>query len=229
MASESDYTPHPQFESGSLILIFGQSQSGKSSWLTQAIIEHKAHWKQKIKRLIYIYKEDDANSAKLKKHFKNGIFLKSIPDDLEDMVEPSCTLVVFDDFQIDLSSKRNVKMLKKWGTIKLHHDDFCCAITLQNYDVFYKRNELNFLLYQTSSLVLFRSLNNFCALKRFLNAYEIRLKENDTLYDVFKKFVQSKPYSHLIINLSPKLKSPQVYSQVLFNDDRPLLIFHEDC
>ena len=98
---------------------------------------------------------------------------------MEELIEPQSTLIWFDDFQMDLCEKRNVKLLKKWGTISLHHENFSCLVTLQNYDVFYKRNELNFLLYQTSSIVLFRSLNNFCALKRFLNAYEIKLKGNE--------------------------------------------------
>ena len=191
-------------------------------------MEHSEHFGQKMKRLIYIYKEDDENSKALKKKFKNGIFLKNIPDDIEEMIEPGKTIVCIDDFQMDLCEKRHVKMLKRWGTVSLHHWNFSLIITLQSYDVFYKRNELNFLLYQTKSIILFRSLNNFCALKRFLNAYEIRLQGNATLYEVFKTFVQSKPYSHIIVNLSPKLKSPQVYSQILLCDDRPLLLFHED-
>ena len=202
--------------------------SGKSSWLKNAILEHKQHFKQKMKVLIYIYKEDDENSRELQKKFKNGIFLKSIPENIEEMIEPNSTIICIDDFQLDLGEKHHIKMLKKWGNVRLHHWNFTCLITLQTYDVFYKRNELNFLLYQTSSIVLFRSLNNFCALKRFLNAYEIKLKGNATLYEVFKTFVQSKPYSHIIVNLSPKLKSPQVYSQILLCDDRPLLLFHED-
>ena len=106
--------------------------------------------------------------------------------------------------------------------------DLMLFVTFQDYEIFYRRHDLNFLLFQTSWIVLFRSLNNFCSLKRFLNSYEIKLKGGETLYELFKKFVQGEPYSYIIVNLSTRLKFPQVYSQILFSDDRPLLIFHEE-
>lgn len=224
----ADFTDPPKFSSNSMTVIFGQSGSGKSSWLAEVLIEHSIHFERKCKQLIYVSKYDTATVKKLKKHFKSGLFLDEIPSNLEDMVEPSKSVIVFDDCQNDLRSKENIKMMKRLTTIKLHHMDLMLFVTFQDYEIFYRRHDLNFLLFQTSCIVLFRSLNNFCSLKRFLNSYEIKLKGGETLYELFKKFVQGEPYSYIIVNLSTRLKFPQVYSQILFSDDRPLLIFHEE-
>ena len=229
MCSKSDFTEPPKFQSSSLTLIFGQSGSGKSTWLTDCLIEHNIHFERKVKQLIYVSKHTDKNVKKLKSKFKAGMFINEIPTNLEQILEPSKTVIVFDDCQQELlQSKEKIRMLKRLATISIHHDDLMVFITFQDYEIFYKRNELNFLLFQTSCIILFRSLNNFCSLKRFLNSYEVKLKGGETLYNLFKKFVQGQPFSHIIINLSTKLKCPQVYSQILFCDDRPLLIFHEE-
>lgn len=229
MAENDYFTDPPKFQSSSLTLIFGQSGSGKSTWLTDCLIEHDIHFERKVKQLIYVSKHCDKNVKKLKSKFKAGMFLSEIPENLEEVLVPSKSVVVFDDCQQELlQSKEKIRMLKRLATIQIHHMDLMVFITFQDYEIFYKRNDLNFLLFQTSCIVLFRSLNNFCSLKRFLNSYEVKLKGGESLYNLFKKFVQCEPFSHIIVNLSTKLKSPQVYSQILFCDDRPLLIFHEE-
>ena len=177
MCSETHLTEPPKFQSSSLTLIFGQSGSGKSTWLTECLLEHEIHFERKIKQLIYVSKHTDKNVKRLKKKFKAGMFLNEIPSNLEDIVEPSKSVVVFDDCQQELlQSKEKIRMLKRLATISIHHLDLMFFLTFQDYEIFYKRSELNFLLFQTSCIILFRSLNNFCSLKRFLNSYEVKLK-----------------------------------------------------
>ena len=66
------------------------------------------------------------------------------------------------------------------------------------------------------------------SLKRFLNAFNATLKQNSDLFSVFKSYVLESPYNYILINLSPDLAKPEVYSQVLMSDSRPLLIFHQE-
>ena len=106
MCSKSDFTEPPKFQSSSLTLIFGQSGSGKSTWLTDCLIEHNIHFERKVKQLIYVSKHTDKNVKKLKSKFKAGMFINEIPTNLEEILEPSKTVIVFDDFNRNFSSRK---------------------------------------------------------------------------------------------------------------------------
>ena len=64
------------------------SQCGKSTMIRHLLVED--HWGPKgFDQLVYIYKEEDNNVKELMKHFgKNGIFLKEIPNDLDEILVP---------------------------------------------------------------------------------------------------------------------------------------------
>ena len=98
-------------------------------------------------------------------------------------------------------------------------------LLLQSYDCFMKKNPLNPAVQNCEKLILFRSMSNFTSLKRWLNGYCIRLKGNQTLYEVYKEHILADRFAYLIIDLSHDLKSPRVYSHILHNDKRPLIVF----
>ena len=172
----------------------------------------------------------DKNIKELQEKFgKNGYFMTAIPSNLEEMVIEKHSAIVLDDMELTLEKDKEQRdLVMKLALISCHHKETHIFISLQSYNVFYKKSTLNPLLYQATSLILFRSINTVGSLKRFLNSYDIKLKKNSTLYDVFKLYVQEKKYNYLILNMAPCLERPEVYSQILFSDTRPLLLFHEE-
>ena len=58
--------------------------------MKNVLLEHRIHFGgDRIDQLVYVYKEEDSNIQELKKQFaKNGLFLTSIPDDLETILIP---------------------------------------------------------------------------------------------------------------------------------------------
>lgn len=208
--------------------MFFFSQSGKTTFIKNLLLEREVHFKETINQLIYIYREEDENIQVLKKHFKkNGTFLTNIPEDLEEILIPAKSICVIDDNEQNLTAdKSKLKILKYLGDVGVHHKKLIVFVLLQTFGCFYKRHVLNSILYQATSLILFRSVSNFSSLKRWLNSYEITLKGNQTLYEVFKNFVQKERYAYLILNIAPSLETPKVYNQILLCDSRPMLIFH---
>ena len=228
--AENPFTEHPCFENGSLVLLLGQSRSGKSSFVQSVLMESQHQFRSKIKQLIYVYQADDDNIKKLQKKFgKNGMFLKSIPGNLDELLIESHSVLVLDDMELILEKNKEIRdQVMKLALITCHHKKTHVFISMQSYNVFYKKSPLNSLLFQSTSLVLFRSINTVGSLKRFLNAFDFKLKNNCTLWDIFKTYVQEKKYNYLVMNMAPCLDQAQIYSQILFCDSRPLIIFHEE-
>ena len=122
-------------------------------------------------------------------------------------------------------SREKTKLMQDLAKIYTHHNKYLVFMLLQSYDCFYKRHPLNGILQNSTFLVLFKSVSNFTSLKRWLNGYCVRLKGNQTLYDVYRDHMLADRYAYLIVDLSHSLKSPHVYSNILHSDKRPMLVF----
>ena len=85
---------------------------------------------------------------------------------------------------------------------------------------------MNTILQQTTRIFIFKSISNFASLKRWLNGYSIKLKSNQSLFECFQDVISGDKYAYLVLDLSPNLDKPHVYSQILYADPRPLLVFH---
>ena len=204
---------------------------GKSTLLRQMLME-KEQFENSIDQLVYIYTVDDENIEKLKKKFgKRGLFLKEIPDNLHEMMIPKKSVLCIDDKEHEIiSDKKKLSLIHSLASVFIHHNSLICFLCLQTYDCFYKRSKINFCLQNCSHLILFKSVSNFTSLKRWLNGYAIKLKANQTLFDCFQERIIGDKYAYLVLDLSPSLKSPHVYSNILLADPRPLLVFHvEEC
>ena len=175
-----------------------------------------------------ILREEDDNIKELKKNFpKNASFITTIPQSLCEDLLPGKSVCIIDDHEETLATdKTMLSILKYASSVGIHHKKLIFLVALQTYGCFYKRHVLNSVLYNATSLILFRSVSTFTTLKRWLNSYEIKLKANQTLYDVFKTFVQGERYAYLVIDISPCLKNARAYSQILYCDQRPMLIFN---
>ena len=193
-----------------LKFLFIYSQSGKSSFMRQLLLERKIHFESNITQLVYIYKSEDKNIKSLKKNFgKSGTFLNEIPDELESLLLPKQSICVIDDFESSLVlNKQKIANLIYLANVAIHHKGLVLFLLFQSFSIFLRKHALHDILYQATQLILFRSMNSFSTLKRFLNSYEVKLKGQQTLYDIFKKFVQGEPYQYLIINIAPKLQNP---------------------
>ena len=160
---------------------------------------------------------------------KKGTFIKDIPDDLHEQLIPKKSVAVFDDVEeMLLNDKSKLRLLLKFSKIFCHHKKLILIVLLQSYDIFYRHNVLNSLLSQTTMLVLFKSVNNFSSIKRWLNSYGIKLMGNQNLFEVYHDLVTNSCYNYLIIDLNQSLKRPHVYTNILFEDPKPFIKYHFD-
>ena len=201
--------------------------SGKSTLVKNLCLED-LQFEANLEQLIYVHSQEDENIKAIRKKWGKKVkFLNEIPLDLPEQMIPGKSVVVLDDVEETLvHDKERTKMLKAMANIYIHHYQLIMILWLQSYDLFYKRHPLNGLLQQATKLILFKSINNFSSLKRWLNSYGIKLKADQQLFDVFKSLVSETRYNYLVIDLDQSLNSAQVYTHVLYADPRPFLVFH---
>ena len=77
-------------------------------------------------------------------------------------------------------------------------------------------------------MVLFRANKIDVSLKRFLNTFNVTLRDKRTLYDVFGEYTRVHPHSYIIVFIGPDQETAQVYSNVLLSDGMNLLTLHDD-
>ena len=177
-----------------------------------------------VKRLIYIYRyRDDTVKALEKKLKKNGVFLDTIPKDLESQVCEHCVIFI-DDMEDLLNQKEMSAMALRFANYIVHHSKIVFGLVFQSYNLFYASSKLHPILYQASIIICFRSVTSFGMLKRVLNSYNVPLRSGEKLFDLFCKYVNSR-HKYLIVNISPKLDTPLVYSGILYNENDPFIIF----
>lgn len=231
----------PFFHAGSLILVFGQSRSGKSWWLRNLILENECHFEKEIKQLVFIHQQDnpenDTNISLISKKFKkNAVITKTLIPDVHKTLIPNQSLIVFDDCELMLKQKKHREILDNLAFIYAHNNKITVIISFQTYGLFYKSSPLNHLVYQATNFVLFGSNNvGNRSLGPMLNAFEVQIKDGKLLYDLFIEYVLQRgvdpkkrvKYRYLLVHLHPDLPSSEVWSNILDCDSNPLLGYHE--
>ena len=215
-----------------ILILFIFSRSGKSTLCRELLVEKNLQFENELEQLIYIYNQDDENINTLKEQWgKKGKFLTEIPMDLPEKLIPSKSCAVLDDLEDTLiNDKEKQKLLKSMANVLIHHKKLVILITLQSYDIFYKRHPLNGCLQQATKLILFKSVNNFGSLKRWLNSYAVKLKAKQKLFDVYEYLVSSSAYNYVVIDLDQSMNNPLVYTNILYSDSRPFIVFNvEPC
>ena len=158
---------------------------GKTTWVTNLLIEHKYHFRQKIKKIIYFYKENCESIERLRTHLATergveAVFSKKFPDgNFLDFCKPvqDSTILVIDDYFFDANIDEKIrKDLISLAGIWTHHVGCVSIICLHSYDIFLKSSKLNVILMNSSHRVFFKSLHDARAAKRHMNNYEINLK-----------------------------------------------------
>ena len=200
------------------------------------IIEHEYHFKKKIKKLVYIYKETCKSIEKLKAHLSKekeveAVFTKKFPDGnfLEFCkVEENSTIIVIDDFYWDAANDENIRSaLISLSSIWNHHKSIISFLCLHSYDIFLKASKLNVILMNSSHLIFFKSSHDARAAKRVMSQYILNLKKGQTLFELYKRQVLEKNFQYIIVCISPQSTKPSVWSQVLIAEECPMLCFTE--
>ena len=102
---------------------------GKTSWVTNLLIEREYHFKQRIKKLIFFYKESCKSIEKLKidvakEKGLETIFTKKFPENFLDFckLEQDSSVIVVDDFFWDATTDETVRSaLISLASIWNHH------------------------------------------------------------------------------------------------------------
>ena len=223
--NDDDLNCPPQIDECSMIVIIGRSFSGKSYLLRQLLLEHRSHFSFKVSKLLYVYRHVDDNVKELQKKLDvPKEFFQGIPDDLESKVLKHSILVLDDQETLLADNKESASIVRNFCLYGCHHAEVCVFIVQQSTEIMYAKHRLHSCLLQSTSLVLFRSVNNYSIIKRYLNNFDIRLDDCPDLYSLYKKYV-SAPYDYLWINTSPKLAKPVVYNHVLDSDHNNMQIF----
>lgn len=186
-------------------------------------------------RLIYIHKEDCSATKRLKAHFAedksvDASFMKRIPEDFIESYsfKKNETVLVIDDFHSESLTSRGVgNLLYDISSVLAHHHGLYVFYCVQSFDIIKKQSKLNNVFLNSSHIIFFRTAHDAKSIKRYLGNYEIALKSNANLWQIFQKYVQSKRFAYMIICVSPRCERQTVYSNVLLKEEGPMLSFHE--
>ena len=199
------------------------------------LIEREYHFKQRIKKLIFFYKESCKSIEKLKNNVAKEkgletIFTKKFPENFLDFckLEQDSSVIVIDDFFWDATTDETVRSaLISLASIWNHHKGATTFLCLHSYDIFLKASKLNVILMNSSHLIFFKTAHDARAAKRLMGHYMLNLKGGQTLFDVYKRQVLEKNFSYIVVALSPLSTKPSVWSQVLLAEECPMLCFNE--
>ena len=228
MVENVDRFKQPKFFLGTFCSLLAPSNAGKSTFLTNMLLEREYHFEPGVDHLIYIYSREDENIKKLKDEYPDGEFLKEIPLDLPSHFIKNKSICVIDDKEVEIqNSKALIQMINSLSNVLAHHDNICVFVTYQSYDSLYKRNALHSSILNSSHYVFFRNPSNITSLKFFMNKYELNLKRKQTLWDIYKNVTQKNLFDYLVVCVSPQIKRATCFSRILFNDERNMLSFHD--
>ena len=160
---------------------------------------------------------------------KNSTFLDYIPDNITEYLIENC-VVVFDDQQDLLCSKKYAPMIISMASYLIHHKNISCICVFQTFELFYAKNRLHSILHQCNILILFKNMSTPNVLRRIINNFNVQFSKNgektdDTVFDLYKRHVNSR-FKYLVINLSNNLDRPLLYSGFLYGSDENYVVFN---
>lgn len=171
--------------------VAGPSQSGKTKWVYDLLINIENLIYPLPYKIIYCYSNWQCMFDKLKETISNIEFLKGLPD--LDQCENS--LIIIDDLMTDCVDNKEVVHL---FTVGSHHRNNSVIFLTQN--VFEQGKYARSISLNSHYMVIFNNLRDKCQ----INCLARQLYPGETKYfnEVFNDAV-SVPYGHLIIDLMP--------------------------
>ena len=191
------------------------------------------HFEVPPKRIIYFFRENDAQIDRLKKHFSgsdiDARFLRKITLDITPMVIKNETVIIYDDSELFFSSKLHAEALYNQASVLTSHLGINIFLCINSFSIFKKDSLLNRCLFNSTHIIIFRSTQDARSLKAYFSNFSLQLKGAQSLWTVFDKYVQHSAcrHSYLILCLSPKSVRTTAYSNILMESPGPMLSFHE--
>ena len=183
-------------------------------------------------QVVYFYREECPALLDLKKFFEaeklDAKFFKKLNPDILSLVRPSCTVIVFDDYESEFSNRSNAEMLYKLASIYCHHMSLNVFFLVQSAGPLKKDNLCNKSVIQSSHFVFFKSSYDGRSLRHFLNNFDIRLKGGMSVYECFDKYIQkSGRFCYLVLCVSPRLSKNAVLTNFLLGSEGVVRTFQE--
>lgn len=171
--------------------VAGPSQSGKTRWVTDVLINIENMIYPQPERILYCYSTWQQLFDELKTKVTSIEFFKGLTD--LDNLENS--LVIIDDLMTDCVDNKDIVHL---FTVGSHHRNNSVIFLTQN--VFEQGKYARSISLNSHYMVVFNNLRDKCQ----INCLARQLYPGDTKYfnEAFQDVI-SQPYGHLIIDLMP--------------------------
>lgn len=196
-----------RIEAFSSILVYGQSNSGKSFLSAKVAVQRDNIFNKKHSKCIIFYQhlQDCFLNAK---ELDRSIVLVSNREDLEKELEPK-TLLICDDYLLASFNTENNLFITKFFLERCHHDFI--SLFMQTQLLFSKAGRAWTL--NASHFVFFRSLNESNMLRYFKNFGS----ESDFMFKCYKKALTGRPYGHFLLVFTVKQMIDYDIVQILYH------------
>lgn len=183
-----DYEEHvdPRIEPFCSILVYGQSNCGKSYLSAQVALRRDEIFTQKHSKCIIFYQYEQSLFTDVQREGTN-IVLVSTREQLEAEIVPR-SLIICDDYLLTAYSNENSTFITKFFLERCHHSFL--TLFMQSQLLFSKTGRpwaLN-----ASHFVFFKSYNESNVARYFRNFGS----ESDFMLEAYKKAVEGRPYGH---------------------------------
>lgn len=200
--------------------------------MTLLLIEHEYHFKNEIKKIIYFHREEDDSIRQLRDHFEGDSsievkFSKKVPDNLETWIIKNATILVFDDFETYFSSKINSELLYSIASVWTSHFLLHTFFSVQSFDVLKKQSKAHPSFQQSTHVCFFKNNTEARSLKRYMANFSIPLKKGLSVWEVYQRYVQKRPFAYLLLCISPRFARQTAHSNILHQEPGHMMSFHE--
>ena len=201
----------------SRFLIFGPSESGKSSFIEKLLKYSKQLFGFVFDRIIYISDQyfpanDQINGVSIEKY-------DEISSNLIENLNPSeKTIIIIDDLMNQAVKNKHVSDLY---TQRSHHSNATVILVLHN--LYPKADHIKTIFMNTTYFVLMANPLGDNQIRRL--SYLIEGPKNTDIVDLFTRVTANKPYSYLFCDFDQKRSRQLRYRTQIFPDDNINIVF----
>lgn len=200
-------------------LICGLSMSGKTRYINKLLQNADHIFDRQFEKIYYCYAIDQPLFQEMKKNISNIVFYQGLPD-MEQMTQWSKDthiLIIFDDFQEQISSSKDSSDLLLLGT---HHLGISSVITYQN--LFPQNKYARNIALNTQVYTLFRNRRDMGQLTTF--SKQALPGKCTTFAEICKDAFNN--YGYIVAVMDPRLvHSELMLRSNIFPGDGPTVVY----